>query len=74
RLAIDLEGKVNLDVANIPEGGETECHDTITNLQSKVKEVVDFNITDWGRAKNATNTNNLPKQKTQIHEQIKQRG
>ncbi|MDR0335975.1 MAG: hypothetical protein LBI18_02690 [Planctomycetaceae bacterium] len=76
RLAIDLDGKVNLDVANIPEGSETECHNAITNLQSKIKEVVDLNITDWGRAKDANNygTGNLPKQKIKTQEHIKQRG
>jgi hypothetical protein len=76
RLAIDLDGKVNLDVAEIPEGKETECHNAITNLQSKVKEVVDFQITDWGRAKNVgdVGAGRLPKQKVQMHEQVKQRG
>jgi hypothetical protein len=76
RLAIDLDGKVDLNIADIPEGSETECHNAITNLQSKVAEVIDFQITDWGRAKNAKNVGvgNLPKQKIQMHEQVKQRG
>jgi CBS-domain-containing membrane protein len=76
RLAIDLEGGMKLDVVGIPEGKESECHNAITNLQSKIKEVVDFDITDWGRAKNVKNTStgNLPKQKIQIQNQIKHRG
>ncbi|MDR0609484.1 MAG: hypothetical protein LBG58_05195, partial [Planctomycetaceae bacterium] len=55
RLAIDLDGKVNLDVAEIAEGNESECYNAITNLQSKVADVVDFQMTDWGRAKNVDN-------------------
>ncbi|MDR1485459.1 MAG: hypothetical protein LBT09_11630 [Planctomycetaceae bacterium] len=75
RLAIDLDGKMNLDVAEIPEGSETECHNAITNLQSKIKEVVDFKITDWGRAKEVKNLGSgcSPKQKVQMHDQVKQR-
>ncbi|MDR2439419.1 MAG: hypothetical protein LBE12_08640 [Planctomycetaceae bacterium] len=76
RLAIDLDGKVNLDVAEIAEGNETECYNAITNLQSKVAEVVDLQITDWGRAKNVDNIGSgiLTKQKVQMHDQVKQRG
>ncbi|MDR2762882.1 MAG: hypothetical protein LBB88_09795 [Planctomycetaceae bacterium] len=75
RLAIDIDGKVDLDVADIPEGKETECHSAITNLQSKVADVVDLQITDWGRAKNVKNLDSgkLPKQKVQINNQVKQR-
>ncbi|MDR0869572.1 MAG: hypothetical protein LBN39_02140 [Planctomycetaceae bacterium] len=51
RLAIGMDGKVNIDVDNIPEGQETECHQRLLDLQSKVSDVVDFDITDWGRAK-----------------------
>jgi hypothetical protein len=44
-------------------------------LQSKVADVVDFQMTDWGRAKNVDNVaaGKLPKQKVQMHEQVKQR-
>ncbi|MDR2117897.1 MAG: hypothetical protein LBP87_16100 [Planctomycetaceae bacterium] len=76
RLAIDLDGKVNIDVADIPEGNETECHNALINLQSKVADVIDLQITDWGRAKDANicSGNLPPKQKVQMHEQVKQRG
>ncbi|MDR2754586.1 MAG: hypothetical protein LBC20_02665 [Planctomycetaceae bacterium] len=75
RLAIDIDGKVDLDVADIPEGKETECHGAIINLQSKVADVVDFQITNWGRAKNVKNLDSgkLPKQKVQVNNQVKQR-
>jgi hypothetical protein len=76
RLAIDLSGKVNLEVADIPEGGEAECHNAITNLQSKVADFANLQITDWGRAKNYRPEENsgIPKQKVRVQEQVKQRG
>jgi hypothetical protein len=77
RLAIDLDGKVNLEVADIPEGKETECHKAITNLQSLVADTVDFQMTDWGRAKNVKDVHGgglPPKQRVRVQEQVKQRG
>ncbi|MDR3232598.1 MAG: hypothetical protein LBT46_02840 [Planctomycetaceae bacterium] len=75
RLAINLDGKVNLDIADIPEGKETECHHRIADLQSKVADTIDLQITDWGQAKNVKNAGGLPpRQRVQIHEQVKQRG
>ncbi len=76
RLAIDLNGKVDLGVADVPEGKEAECHNAITNLQTKVADVVDLHITDWGRAKDfqPQEKGGIPKQKVPVQEQIKRRG
>jgi hypothetical protein len=73
RLAIDLNGKVNLEVADIPEGKEAECHNAITNLQSKVADIADLQITDWGRAKGVTpeKKGKIP-EKTKVQEQTRQ--
>lgn len=75
RLAIDLDGKVNLDVANIPDGKESECHSRLSTLQSKVADVVDFEITDWGRAKNVKKDEKggVPKIKVQENQKVRQR-
>jgi hypothetical protein len=76
RLSIDLDGKVNLEVENIPEGQEAECHGRLTDLQAKVADTVDFEITDWGRAKNVqpATKRGIPKQRVQEQETVKQRG
>ena len=76
RLAIDLNGKVDLEVADIPEGKEAECHSAITNLQSKITDIADLQITDWGRAKNyrPEERGGIAKQKVRAQEQVKQRG
>lgn len=75
RLAIDLDGTVNLEVTDIPEGKESECHQRLTDLQSKVSDVVDFAITDWGRAKHVKpQSGGTPiKQRVQQQEKVKQR-
>ena len=76
RLAIDLNGQVDLEVADISEGKEAECHNAITNLQSKVADIVDLKVTDWGRAKNyqSPQKGGIPKQKERVQERVKQRG
>ena len=76
RLVIDLSGEVNLEVADIPEGEESACHNAITNLQSRVADIADFQITDWGRAKDYTpeEGRGIPKQTVRVQDQIKQRG
>ncbi|GHT42290.1 hypothetical protein FACS189443_5140 [Planctomycetales bacterium] len=76
RLSIDLDGKINLEVENIPEGQEAECHGRLTDLQTKVADTVDFEMTDWGRAKNiqAATKGCVPKQRVQEQEKMKQRG
>jgi hypothetical protein len=75
RMVIGLDGKLELD-ADVPEGKESECHRMLTDLQTKVGETVDFNITDWGRAKNyrPEERGGIAKQQVRVHEQIKQRG
>lgn len=75
RLAIDLDGAINLEVADIPDGKESECHQRLTDLQSKVADVVDFEITDWGRAKDVKPqaSGTMFKQRVQQQEQVKRR-
>ena len=75
RLAVDMDGKIVLD-ADVPEGKEGECHQMLTDLQTKVGDVLDFNITDWGRAKNykPDAKGGIPKQRVHVQEQVKQRG
>lgn len=76
RLAIDLNGNVDLEVANIPEGKEAECHNAITNLQSMVADVADLHIDDWGRAKDVSmeEKGEILRQTTQLRQQVKRRG
>ncbi|MDR1478267.1 MAG: hypothetical protein LBJ00_04930 [Planctomycetaceae bacterium] len=77
RLAIDMDGKVNLEVENIPEGQESECHQKLTDLQTKVSSTVDLEITDWGRASHVKPANKdgvRVQQKIQQQEKIRQRG
>ncbi|GHT18814.1 hypothetical protein FACS1894189_7120 [Planctomycetales bacterium] len=76
RLAVDLDGKVDLEVDDIPEGQESECHKAITKLQERVADVANLKITDWGRAKNVKNEpqGGKPRQQVKVQEQIKQRG
>ncbi|MDR0520952.1 MAG: hypothetical protein LBH00_03755 [Planctomycetaceae bacterium] len=76
RLAIGMDGKVNIDVDNIPEGQETECHQRLLDLQTKVSDVVDFDITDWGRAKDVKPVHGdgiRVRQQIQQQEKIRQR-
>ncbi|MDR1491974.1 MAG: hypothetical protein LBT05_04550 [Planctomycetaceae bacterium] len=72
RLVIDLDGKIDLDT-DVPEGKESECHRLLTNLQEKVGDIVDFKMTDWGRAADyhPNAAGGIPKIK--IQQQIKQR-
>jgi len=74
RLVIDLSGKVDLAVADIPEGGEAACHNAITNLQSRVADIANLQITDWGRAEGYIlgERTGIPKQTVQVKKQIKQ--
>jgi hypothetical protein len=48
----------------------------LTDLQTKVGDVLDFNITDWGRAKDykPDAKGGIPKQRVQMQDQVKQRG
>lgn len=75
RMVIGLDGKLDID-SDVPEGKENECHQLLTDLQAKVGETVDFNITDWGRAKNyrPEEKGGIPKQQVRVQEQVKQRG
>ena len=74
RLVIGLDGKLDLDT-DVPEGKEGECHRLLTDLQTKVSDVVDFSIIDWGRAKNyrPEERGGIPKQTVRVQEQVKQR-
>jgi hypothetical protein len=77
RLAIDMDGKVNLEVEDIPEGQESECHQKLTDLQTKVASTIDLEITDWGRASHIKPTSKdgvRVQQKIQQQEKIRQRG
>lgn len=73
RLAVDLDGKIGID-SDVPEGQESACHQMLTDLQAKVGDVVDFNITDWGRAKDyKPQTAGGTKVKVQQQHQVRQR-
>lgn len=50
QLKIDLDGNVDILVDNVPEGKEQECHNRMIELQKNMATIVNFNITDWGRA------------------------
>lgn len=53
KLRIALDGSVNFEVANIPEGREQLCIDSIRKMQEKLAaDDVRFDVTDWGRAEN----------------------
>lgn len=74
RLSVDLEGKIGIDLDE-PEGQESACHQMLTDLQTKVGNVVDFSITDWGRAKDfKPQTTGGIKIQVQQQEQVRQRG
>ena len=73
RLSVDLEGNIGID-SDVPEGQESACHQMLTDLQTKVGDVVDFKITDWGRAKNyKPQTAAGVKVQVQQQQQIRQR-
>ncbi|MDR2170804.1 MAG: hypothetical protein LBP59_11730 [Planctomycetaceae bacterium] len=72
RLKIELDGSVKIDVEDIPNGNESECRQIITDLQTKIKNVTDLQITNWGRAENTQPTSEL-KNKTKINENEKTR-
>ena len=73
RLAVDLDGKIGID-SDVPEGQESACHQMLTDLQAKVGDVVDFKITDWGRAKDYTpQTAGSMKVQVQQQQQVRQR-
>ncbi|MDR3199589.1 MAG: hypothetical protein LBU34_17105 [Planctomycetaceae bacterium] len=77
RLAIDLDGKIDLDVENIPEGQESECHQKLTDLQARVADTIDLEITDWGRASHIKPVGKdgvRVQQKIRQQEKIRQRG
>lgn len=74
RLSLDLDGKIGID-SDVPEGQENACHQILTDLQDKVGDVVDFNITDWGRAKDyKPPAAGGIKIQVQQQEQVRQRG
>ncbi|MEZ6122333.1 MAG: hypothetical protein R3C49_04035 [Planctomycetaceae bacterium] len=54
RMQVDLDGHVNLEVQNIPEGEEGLCRQMINGLQEGLAGEVDFQMRDWGRAENVT--------------------
>jgi hypothetical protein len=72
RLAVDLDGKVALD-ADVPEGHEGECIQMLEDLQTKVDDVIDFKITDWGTATGYKPRGGMPEQKDITREKEKQR-
>jgi len=74
RMVIGLDGKLDLD-SDVPEGKEGECHRLLTDLQAKVGETIDFNITDWGRAKNyrPEEKGGIARQTVRVQEQVKRR-
>jgi hypothetical protein len=75
RLAVNLDGKIDLEVEGISEGQESECHGAITQLQSRVAGVANLQITDWGRAKNVKPDQQVgrARQQVKVQEQVKQR-
>lgn len=53
RLRIALDGNVSFEVANIPEGHEKLCIESVRKMQEKLAEDdIRFDVTDWGRAEN----------------------
>lgn len=53
KMRVSLAGKVDFEVANIPEGREQLCIDAVLKMQEKLAEDdVNFNVTNWGRAEN----------------------
>ena len=51
-MKVDLSGKVDFVVENVPEGQESLCIDAIRKLQEKLGPEVKFEVTHWGRANN----------------------
>ena len=52
-MQIKLDGNVDLEVENIPEGEERVCRQLIEGLQEGLAGEVQFDMKDWGRAENA---------------------
>ena len=74
RMNIDLEGKVKLEVEKIAEGEEGVCVQLIQDLQRGVAGQMDFQMTDWGRAVNAsTNTKVAIQHQEKIQERTRER-
>ena len=73
-LRIGLQGGVKFEVANIPEGREQLCIDSVLNMQKKLAEnEINFDVTDWGRAENQNKVHLDVRQKTQEAKQTIQR-
>lgn len=53
RMQINLDGNVNLELQNVPEGEEQLCHELIRGLQDGLADVCHFEMKDWGRADGA---------------------
>ena len=49
-MKVDLSGKVDFVVENVPEGQESLCIDAIRKMQEKLGPEVKFEVTGWGRA------------------------
>jgi hypothetical protein len=80
QMRIGLNGHVDLEVKDIPEGHEALCHQQLLQLQDRLGQDVDFKITNWGRA--AEVARGAPPQETaavtppvleQQREQVKER-
>ena len=50
QMRIGLDGHVDLNVQDIPEGQEVLCHQQLLQLQERLGQDVEFKITNWGRA------------------------
>ncbi|MDR2761166.1 MAG: hypothetical protein LBB88_01040 [Planctomycetaceae bacterium] len=76
KLQINLDGNVKIDVANIPDGKESECRQTLADLQMKIQDTTDFKITNWGRAENvnASTTTSELKNKSKSQTNTRERG
>ena len=74
KLRIALDGNVSFEVANIPEGHEKLCIESVRKMQEKLAEdEINFNVTDWGRAENQNKVHLDVKQRTQETQITRQR-
>lgn len=74
KLRIALDGNVSFEVANIPEGHEKLCIESVRKMQEKLAEDdICFDVTDWGRAENQNKVHLDVKQNVQTTQMVRQR-
>ena len=76
RMEVDLEGKVALNMENVPEGQEAQCVSVLNGLRDRLAGEVDFKMTDWGRAEGDSGKDRevqIQKQKERVQEKQRER-